>query len=208
MQPKIICLTNGIYQENCYIIADPESRDAVLIDPGEETDLFLARISSEDFTLQAVWLTHAHIDHIVGVGSVIEETGAPVYLHPADRPLYDGIEQQASWLGMGAKTPPPPNRELAHGDRLNVGACTFEVRHVPGHSPGGVALVGHGAAFCGDALFAGSIGRTDLPGGDMSTLLHSIREQLLTLPDETVVHSGHGPATTIGIERRSNPFLR
>ena len=208
MQPEIICLTNGIYQENCFIIADPESRDAVMVDPGEETELFLSRIQSEALTLRAVWLTHAHIDHIVGVGAVVEETGVPIYLHPADRPLYDGIEQQASWLGIGAKAPPPPDFELMHGDTLSVGSCCFEVRHVPGHSPGGVAIVGHGVALCGDALFAGSIGRTDLPGGDMNTLLQSIREQLLTLPDETVVHSGHGPATTIGIEKRSNPFLR
>lgn len=208
MQPEIICLTNGIYQENCYIVADPESRDAVIVDPGEDSELFLARIRHEQFQLRAVWLTHGHLDHVLGVGDVVAETGATVYLHPGDRPLYDGVAQQGAWLGVKAESQPAPDHALVHGERLTVGGCEFEVRHVPGHSPGGVALVGHGVVFSGDALFAGSIGRTDLLGGDMETLLSSIRDQLLTLPDDTIVYSGHGPATTIGTERKWNPFLR
>lgn len=205
--PAIICITNGAFQENCYIVSDPETRDAVLVDPGEEVDLFTRRIEYERLNLRAVWLTHAHLDHIAGVARVVELTEAPVYLHPDDRPLYDGVEQQGAWLGVGAERPPPPNHDLAQGDKLDVGTCMFEVRHVPGHSPGGVAFVGEGLVISGDALFAGSIGRTDLPGGDGNTLLASIREQLMTLPDETVVYSGHGPETTIGHERRTNPFL-
>jgi glyoxylase-like metal-dependent hydrolase (beta-lactamase superfamily II) len=131
----------------------------------------------------------------------------PVYLHPADRPLYDGVSEQGAMFGLSASNPPPPDLGLAEGVRLTLGGLEFAVLHVPGHTPGHVAFVGHGVAVVGDALFAGSIGRTDLPGGDTESLLTSIREKLLTLPDETVVYSGHGPATTIGRERRSNPFL-
>lgn len=206
-EPVIICITNGVFQENCYIVSDPVTRNAIIVDPGEEVDLFLSRIECEQLTLRAIWLTHAHLDHVAGVARVVDVTGVPVYLHPSDRALYDVVEQQGAWLGLGAEKLPPPNRELAHGDTLGVGTCFFEVRHVPGHSPGGVAFVGSGMVIAGDALFAGSIGRTDLPGGNGGTLLASIREQLMSLPDDTVVYSGHGPETTIGRERRTNPFL-
>ncbi|UCG84971.1 MAG: MBL fold metallo-hydrolase [Gemmatimonadota bacterium] len=207
VSPQIICLTNGIFQQNCFIVADPGTRDAVLVDPGEEAELFLRRIAHERFVLRAIWLTHAHLDHILGVQDIIDHTKVPIYLHPADRPLYDNIEGQAKWLGVGSATVPLPDRELQHGDQLTVGNCSFEARHVPGHSPGGVAFVGNGVVLSGDALFAGSIGRTDLPGGETATLLVSIREQLLTLPDDTIVYCGHGPETTIGTERSTNPFL-
>ena len=206
-QPRVICLTNGVYQENCYILADPETGDAVIIDPGEDSDLFLRRVETEGFTLRAVWLTHAHLDHILGVKDVVERSGAPLHMHPADRPLYDGIAEQGAWLGVQASQPPAPDHELAHGDALQLGGLEFEVRHVPGHSPGSVAFVGHGVAIVGDAIFAGSVGRVDLPGGDGGTLLASIRDQLMTLPDETIVYSGHGPETTVGAERRTNPFV-
>lgn len=207
-QPRVICLTNGVFQENCYILADPDASQAVLIDPGEEADLFLRRLETERFGLAAVWLTHAHLDHILGVRSVVEAMRVPVYLHPADRHLYDSMASQGEWLGLrNLEHAPPPDHALADGDSVSVGQLTFEVRHVPGHSPGAVAFIGHGIAIVGDALFAGSIGRTDLPGGDGATLLASIREKLLTLPDETVVYSGHGPETTIGRERAMNPFL-
>ena len=204
---EVICLTNGAFQENCYLLADRGVGDAVIIDPGEEADLFLRRLETEGLTPRAVWLTHAHLDHILGLSDVVERTGVPVHLHPADRPLYDGVEDQGAWLGVRAPQPSPPEHELAHGDLLTVGGLSFEVRHVPGHSPGSVAFVGHGVAIVGDAVFAGSVGRVDLPGGDGATLLRSIREQLMTLPDETVVYAGHGPETTIGAERRMNPFV-
>jgi glyoxylase-like metal-dependent hydrolase (beta-lactamase superfamily II) len=206
-RPKVICLTTGVFQENCYLLADPEAGDVVIIDPGEEAELILRRVATEGLTVRAVWLTHAHLDHILGVQTVVEQTGVPVSLHPADRPLYDGAADQGAWLGVRAPAPPPPDRDLAHGDTLGLGSLEFEVRHVPGHSPGSVAFVGHDVAFVGDAVFAGSVGRVDLPGGNGGTLLTSIREQLLTLPDETVVYAGHGPQTTIGAERRANPFL-
>lgn len=206
-RPSVVCLTNGSFGQNCYIVGDPGTRDAVIIDPGEEADLFLRRIATEKWTLRAVWLTHAHLDHILGVERVVEATGVPVYLHPADLPLYSAMPEQAAWLGMRPEQAPAPDHELAEGDVLKLGGHSFEVRHVPGHSHGSVALVGDRMAFVGDVLFAGSIGRTDLPGGDTETLLASIRQKLLTLPDDTVVYPGHGPETTIGTERRSNPFL-
>ena len=207
-QPNIICLTNGMFMENCYIVGCPDTSDAVIIDPGEEAGLFLRRLETEKLTLKAVWLTHGHVDHVDGVQRVVEETGVEVYLHPDDRKLYDNYVLQRAKYGLGAvDAPPPPDQDLAHGDELKVGNLSFTVRHVPGHSRGGVAFVGHGAVFCGDSLFAGSIGRTDLPGGDTETLLNSIREQLLSLPDETVVYPGHMRETTIGTEKRTNPFL-
>ena len=198
-----------MFQENCYLIASSETLDAVLIDPGEETDLFLRRLEHENFTLKAVWLTHGHLDHVIGVPRIVEETGAKLFLHPDDRIMYEHLQDQAAKYGIRvASEPPPPDNDLADGDELRVGDCSFSVLHVPGHSRGGVAFLGHGVVFAGDALFAGGIGRTDLPGGDTETLLTSIREQLLSLPEETVVYPGHGPETTIGVERRTNPFLK
>ena len=204
---RVICLVNGMFAENCYVVADVNSSRAVLIDPGEDAQLFLRTIDEENLQLEAIWLTHAHIDHIMGVADVVEATGVDIYLHPADRPLYDGIEQQGAWMGLRSSIPPPPDRDIVVGETLSVGDLNFGVRLVPGHSPGSVALVGHGVAFVGDALFQGSVGRVDLPGGDGATLLNSIESELLTLPDETVVYSGHGAETTIGVERRTNPFL-
>ena len=131
----------------------------------------------------------------------------PVLLHPADRPLYDALPEQGGWVGMRVDPVPPPTGELRHGQVLRLGPWAWEVRHTPGHSPGSVSFTGQGMILGGDVLFSGSIGRTDFPGGDTATLFHSIRNEFLSLPDETVVYSGHGPATTIGAERRGNPFL-
>lgn len=203
----VLTLTNGAFAENAYILADRESGAAVLIDPGEEAELFLRRLATERLALEAVWLTHAHVDHVLGVGRVLAAHPVPLYLHPADRPLYDGLPEQAGWFGLEAEAPPPPDHDLADGQRLTLGGLVFEVLHVPGHTPGHVVFVGHGVALVGDVLFAGSIGRTDLPGGETQTLLASIRERLLPLPEETIVYPGHGPETTIGHERRTNPFL-
>jgi glyoxylase-like metal-dependent hydrolase (beta-lactamase superfamily II) len=206
--PRVVTITNGAFAENCYLLADPERREAVIVDPGEEAGLFLRRLGFEGWTPTAVWLTHAHLDHVAGVATVKRETGVPVYLHPADRPLYQRVPDQARAFGLEVDPPPPPDRDLADGQTLSVGECQFGVVHTPGHSPGGVSFVGHGLAIVGDALFAGSIGRTDLPGGSTETLLASIRERLFALPNETVVYSGHGPETTIGEEKLSNPFVK
>jgi hydroxyacylglutathione hydrolase len=202
----VITITNGQFVENCYLIV-ASTGDAVLVDPGEEWERFLARLEQRRARLTGIWLTHAHADHILGVGHVHEATGAPIWLHPADRPLYDNLPQQGLWLGLRLGSLPAPHHDLAHGQHLVIGASTFEVRHTPGHSPGGVSFVAPGLVFSGDALFAGSIGRTDLPGGDYDALIRSIRTQLLTLDDSTRVLSGHGPETTIGAERGFNPFL-
>lgn len=206
--PEVVTLTNGPFAENCYLVADPERAEAVCIDPGDESGLFLARLKSERWTLRAVWLTHAHLDHVTGVAAVKAATGVPVYLHPADRALYDATPRQAAMFGLEAEAPPPPDADLGDGQVLSVGDCAFTVLHTPGHSAGGVTFAGHGLAFVGDALFAGSVGRTDLPGGDTATLLRSIRNRIFELPNETIVYAGHGPATTIGEEKRSNPFAK
>jgi hydroxyacylglutathione hydrolase len=207
-RPEVVVLTNGVFAENCYIVADRESGEAVVVDPGEEAPLFLARLGSEGWKAGAIWLTHAHVDHVAGVKAVKEATGAKVWLHPADGRLYAAAALQAAAFGLDIEQPPPPDAELAEGQELRVGRYSFEVMHLPGHAPGHVAFVGHGMALAGDVLFAGSIGRTDLPGGDTGTLLSSIREKLFQLPNETEVLPGHGPATSIGEEKRSNPFVK
>lgn len=204
---EFVCIPNGQFAQNCYLVADPAAGECAVVDPGEEAARILGEAKRRGWRVAAIWLTHAHVDHIMGVAAVKTASGAAVHLHPADRELYDSLPEQAAWMGVQADVPPSPDRELRHGERVRVGAVELEVRHTPGHSPGSVSFVAPAAVLAGDALFAGSIGRTDLPGGNGATLLRSIRQQLLVLPDDTVVHSGHGPATTIGEERTSNPFL-
>lgn len=204
---EIVALPNGQFGENCYLLADRSTRQAVMVDPGEEPRLFLAELDTRGWALSAVWLTHGHIDHIMGVAAVKEATGVPVLLHPADRGLYDGLPRQGEWMGLTLEIPPPPDGELFEGQRLRLGDHEFTVRHTPGHSPGSVSFVGPGIVLGGDVLFNGSIGRTDLPGGDLATLMHSLQAVFLALPDSTMVYSGHGPETTIGVERMTNPFL-
>jgi glyoxylase-like metal-dependent hydrolase (beta-lactamase superfamily II) len=204
---EVVALPNGQLAENCYLVADGATGEAVIIDPGEESSMFLAELDTRRWSLRAIWLTHAHVDHIMGVGAVRRATGAPIHLHPLDRPLYDALPQYGAWLGMRLDPPPPPDLELRPGTEVRVGRYAYEVRFTPGHSPGSVSFVGHGMVFGGDVLFNGSIGRTDLPGGDTATLLSTLQTQFLSLPDSTTVHSGHGPDTTIGVERLTNPFL-
>ena len=204
---EVVTLPNGQFAENCYLVADSRTREAVIIDPGEEPAMFLAELDTRGWTLRGIWLTHAHIDHILGVAAVRQATGAPIHLHPLDRPIYDALPQFGSWVGLQLEPPPPPDVELTAGVPVWVGRFEFDVRVTPGHSPGSVSFVGHDMVFGGDVLFNGSVGRTDLPGGDAATLMASIQSQFLSLPDSTVVHSGHGPATTVGVERLTNPFL-
>ena len=205
---KIIQIPNGAFVENCYLVVDEAARECAIIDPGEEAGLILHKVAETGARPVAIWITHAHLDHVLGVRRVHDETGAPIYLHPADRPLYDRVPEQAVAFGL-APVPrlPHPSRSWTGGESIRLGSLTFAVRHTPGHSPGSVSLVGEGAVFSGDVLFQGSIGRTDLPGGDLETLLASIEQELLVLPDSTIVYSGHGPRTTIGVERGANPFL-
>jgi hydroxyacylglutathione hydrolase len=204
---EVVTLPNGQFAENCYLVADRRTREAVMIDPGEEPAMFLAELDTRAWSLRAIWLTHGHIDHILGVRAVKAATGAPIHLHPLDRPIYDALPQFGAWIGMQVEPAPPPDVELRPGQPVRVGGVEFDVRFTPGHSPGSVSFVGQGMVFGGDVLFNGSIGRTDLPGGDFPTLMATIQSQFLSLPDSTVVLSGHGPDTTIGVERLTNPFL-
>ena len=204
---KIVQIPNGQFVENCYLLIDESSRECAVIDPGEEAGLILRRITEAGVRPVAIWVTHAHLDHVMGVPRLSRETGAPIYLHRADRELYDHVIQQGLAFGIRVESLPPPDRELVPGETVRVGTVGFTVRHAPGHSPGSVCLVGDGVVFTGDVLFAGSIGRTDLPGADFDTLMRSIERELLVLPDSTMVYSGHGPETTVGRERGTNPFL-
>ena len=203
---RIRTLTVGPFQENCYLLADDDTREAVLIDPGDEGARLINAVEAGGFTLRALWITHGHIDHVGGIAAVKRRWDVPVYLHPADRPLYDRTVEQGVQFGVRVEAPPAPDHDLAEGDVMTIGGLSFDVIHVPGHAPGHVAFVGHGVVFGGDCLFAGSIGRTDLPLCDPRAMQRSL-ERFAALPSETVVYPGHGPATTVGEENRSNPFL-
>lgn len=205
---RIVTIENGRFAENCYLLAPPGSSDAVIVDPGEEPERFLAAARQHELAIKAIWLTHGHLDHIMGVADIKAATGAPIYLHPGDRLLYDRLPDVAANFGIEWDAPPPVDRQWEHGGVAPLGSLQFAVRHTPGHSPGSVCFVAPGLVIGGDVLFQGSIGRTDLPGGNHARLIQSIREELLVLPDDTVVYPGHGPPTTIGVERRSNPFLQ
>jgi len=204
---KILGFPVGPLQANAYLAICEDTLQCALVDPGEEDELLLAAVAEENATVESILLTHAHLDHIGGVAEVKRETGVPVYLHPADMNLYNAAPLQAHSFGLEIETPPPPDRELEDGQTIRIGSSELEVRHTPGHSPGHVCLIGDGFALVGDCVFAGSIGRSDLPGGDGRTLIESINERIMTLPDDTVLYSGHGPATTVGRERATNPFL-
>ena len=205
--PRIAAITVGPFQENCYLLVDEPSGRAALIDPGDEGDRVVRMVREADVTLEAVWLTHAHVDHIGGVAAVRRAWDVPVFLHPADRPLYVNGARQAAAYGLPFDDPPPFDRELADGEVLELGALRFTVMHAPGHAPGLCVFHGHGVALAGDLIFAGSIGRTDLPLSDPRAMDRSLRRALAELDDATVVYPGHGPATTMAEERRSNPFL-
>ncbi len=199
-------LTVGPLEENCYLDADDESRRGVLIDPGDEPERLLEAVREAGVALEAIWLTHAHMDHVGAVAAIRRAVDAPIHLHPLDRPLYERAAQQGAAYGLSIEQPPPPDVTLGHGTTLTLGSLEFSVMHTPGHSPGLVVIHGHGAAFVGDLLFAGSVGRTDLPLSSPQAMSRSL-ERVARLPAETVVYPGHGPTTTIGAELATNPFL-
>ena len=199
------------FMKNGYLAADADGT-AILIDPGDEVEQVLGIAAREQLDVQAILLTHAHLDHITGVGRAKAALGVESWLHEADLPLYQAVVQQGLLFGMQVSAQPPVDRFYVAGQALTFGGLRVQVHHTPGHSPGGVCLEvrhhkGAPELFVGDTLFAGSIGRTDLPGGNHGVLIASIRTVLLAFDDVTVVHPGHGPSTTIGAERRSNPFL-
>lgn len=197
----------GPLQVNCYIVGCPESRAAMVVDPGDEGEKILGRVKSLDLKVALVVNTHGHFDHIGGNKLLVERSGAPLLIHAADQPLLEHAPAHAAAYGLSTTPSPQPDRLLAEGDQVDCGNLQFSVLHVPGHSPGSICLNGHGHIFVGDVLFAGSVGRTDLPGGNHEQLISGIRRKLMILPDETVVHPGHGPDTTIGEEKLYNPFV-
>jgi hydroxyacylglutathione hydrolase len=199
--------SGGPFAQNGFLVVCTGSSKGILVDPGAGTDQMLATAERENVQIELIVLTHAHLDHVDGVGRAKRATGAPVLLHRDDEPLYHAAPTQAQWFGVRVDPLPPIDRHLNDGDTVRFGDCELQVRHTPGHAPGHVVLIGDGFALIGDCVFAGSIGRTDLPGGDFQQLMRSIRSHILTLPDETILYSGHGPETTVGHERVGNPFL-
>jgi glyoxylase-like metal-dependent hydrolase (beta-lactamase superfamily II) len=203
---SIAGLTVGAFQENCYLLTETDSNRCVVIDPGAEPDRIISAIERSGAVPEAIWLTHAHLDHIGAISGLRRRFAMPVYLHPLDEPLYTMASRQAALYGLPFEQPEPADRTLGEGDVMELGALRFAVMHVPGHAPGHVIFHGHGVALVGDCLFAGSIGRTDLPLSNPRDLATSL-ERIVGLPDETVVYPGHGPITTIGTEATTNPFL-
>jgi glyoxylase-like metal-dependent hydrolase (beta-lactamase superfamily II) len=199
----------GVLRCNCSIFGDEETKEAIVIDPGDNIAEIQNILSRHALRVKAIVITHAHIDHIGGAHKLKAATGAPVYLNAQDQELYNNIDWQANWLGM----PVPERTEIdvqpREGDSLQLGHCEFQVLDTPGHTQGSISLFipSEGKLIAGDTLFRDSIGRTDLPGGDSRRILLSIRDKLLVLPDQTVVVPGHGPNTTIARERDRNPFL-
>jgi hydroxyacylglutathione hydrolase len=204
---KISRVTVGPFEENCYLVVDDTTRRAVLIDPGDEPDRIARMVRQSGAELEAIWLTHAHIDHIGALAAVKREWDVPVYMHPADEPLFAAGARQAAYYGLAFEQPEPPERPLADGGRVRVGELEFQVLHTPGHAPGLVVFHGHGVVLAGDLLFAGSIGRTDLPLSNPADMEASLARVMRELTDDVAVRPGHGPSTTIGRERASNPFV-
>jgi glyoxylase-like metal-dependent hydrolase (beta-lactamase superfamily II) len=198
--------TVGAFQENAYLVVDAEAGRAVLIDPGAEGEVLVEMVRRSGAELEAIWLTHAHVDHVGGIAAVRRQWDVPIYLHPLDEPLYRNAGRVAAAYGLPFEEPPATDRPLADGDRLTVGSLAFEVLHTPGHSPGLVVFHGQGVALAGDLIFAGSIGRTDLPLANPAHMAESL-ERFSALRDPLAIHPGHGPATTLERERRTNPFL-
>jgi glyoxylase-like metal-dependent hydrolase (beta-lactamase superfamily II) len=200
----------GELQVNCFVLGCKQTRQAIVVDPGDNAGDIQAALRKHGLALSAIVATHAHFDHIMAAAALQAATGAPFLVHPADRPLVLALQQATQmWLGIDPGKPPDISGELSAGQTLTFGQESLEIRATPGHSPGGITLVHHAGrrALTGDALFAGSIGRTDLPGGDLQQLLASIRSEIMSLPDDYMLLPGHGPATTVGRERVSNPFL-
>ena len=195
---------------NCTLLGDEETGEAIVIDPGDDVSRIQRRLTEQGLELKQILVTHAHIDHIGGALQLKRLTGAPIFLNENDVPMLSAMAMQASWIGVETPETAPPDENLNDGRLVGLEHYPAKVLHTPGHTQGSVCLhfVPLNLLIAGDTLFAGSIGRTDLPGGNSAQIIHSIESRLLPLPDETHVLTGHGPATTIGVERRSNPFLR
>ena len=197
----------GPMMANCFIVGCDETKDAVVIDPGDDTDRILLALADLALKVRYIINTHGHFDHVGGNRKMKAATGADILIHPLDAHMLGALSSTAAAWGLSTDDSPPPDRTVEDGDRIDFGTLTLTVIHTPGHSPGGIALYTEGNVFVGDTLFAGSIGRTDFPGGDFGTLISSIRNKLFVLGDDVRVFTGHGPETTIGRERQFNPFL-
>jgi len=200
-------LVVGPLAANCYIVGSEQTREGMIIDPGDEARQILKKVKDLQLDIKSIMITHGHIDHIGAIKEVEEATGAEVCVHTDDAQFLQG-QRVSNVFGLSYLTPPPADRLIKGGDDINVGDLQFLVLHTPGHTSGGICLLGQGVVFTGDTLFNYGVGRTDLPGGSYSQLLNSLHTKLMALPDDTIVYPGHGPETTIGAERRANPFLR
>ncbi len=202
-------LTVGPFQENCYIVGDEASGTGVLFDPGDEAMRISLAVEQTNLEISQIVITHAHIDHVGAVAALVDEYSCPVLMHAEAEPMLKEIPNQALMMGLRFGKVPAVDGYIEDEEVLQVGGLRFEALYTPGHAPGHLAFyaAGERLVLSGDALFAGSVGRVDLPGGSMEVLMRSINERLLTLPDATAVYSGHGPETTIGEERAYNPFL-
>jgi len=200
-------LVVGSFESNCYIIGSESGKDGTIIDPGAEAEVILRKVKDLGLDIKHIVLTHGHIDHIGALKKVKEATGAEVAIHTDEA---ESLREQplSTLFGLSHPTTPAPDRLLHDGDSIDIGDLHFLVLHTPGHTPGGICLLGEGVVFSGDTLFNCGVGRTDLPGGSYSQLVNSLQTKLMALPDSTIVYPGHGPETTIGTERRGNPFLR
>jgi hydroxyacylglutathione hydrolase len=206
----IKALAVGSFAANCYIVGSSTGKQGMIIDPGAEPDSILKTVRQTGLSIVTIAVTHAHIDHVGALRQVQQSTGAQFAIHEAEKGLAFSVPMRMlTSLGISpVKSPPRPDRLLKDGDRIDLGDLSFEVLYTPGHSAGGICLSGHGVVFSGDTLFNLGVGRTDFPGMSHERLIKSIREKLMVLPDETLVYPGHGPRTTIGDERRGNPFLQ
>jgi len=199
----------GPIQANCYIVGDENSHKGVVIDPGDEADRILERLAHHNLEAEIIFNTHGHFDHVGGNKKLKEVTGAKIAIHPDDVHYLNKLSESAAAWGMAAENSPPPDMLLADGQVVEADGLRFTVLHTPGHSPGSVSLVLEGTdiVFTGDLIFAGSIGRTDFPGGDYNALIQSVKEKIFTLGDDVRILSGHGPQTTVGFEKQHNPFF-
>jgi len=197
----------GPIMANCFIVGCKETLETAVIDPGDEADKILQLVADLDLNVKTIINTHGHFDHVSANKGIHTATNAPILIHALDAPMLEQISASAANWGLSAEDSPLPERTIAHGDTISFGQITLKVMHTPGHTPGGVSLFTDGHVFVGDTLFAGSIGRTDFPGGDFATLKSSIQDKLFALGDDVRVYTGHGPETTIGHEKQHNPFV-